>query len=822
MLLGTGGVITGLSIASDGTMVSRTDTFGGYYWSPTQNQWVQILNSNILSGVDNQQVFSHGGFDEIWIDPTNTANLWFLWQGKVYKSNNRGASFSLTNFSVSDSSQFISNNNSVDSWAPYAAVDPANSNVVYVSTPSRGLQFSNDGGSTWSVVSGVSAGLPPNVPNNPNSSPKAGTDTTSVTVGTGSKTFSNNSASFGFSIGAGNIVQVWETSNPTNQMIGSVTASSGASFTLNVTQAFGSGTASDWSVSNVNATGGGHRIVFDSSNGTQSVGGQTRTSNVFVHTYNVNTWKSTDGGQTWSPVTSSGRPTAIRQMCIDPFGVLWCIDDDFPGSNSNLSKYDTTTWTAHINTNAPSGAVNTWWSSIAVDAANSSAKGSVRIAVAGTGGQLHTALSADAGTSWNQQTGNSYVSSGDVDWLANYFTANPSAFFSTTSIAFDATHLGRMYMGSEGPWYMVPATSGANITANIQSRGVEEFIGIKVVSANANACIVTCWDFPGFYKDSAHFGSYPTAIGLPPGNSQVALERGYSVDWLWSNPLTMVCVVQDGTGGNNSARNFSGISTDGGQTWTGFTTKLNAAAGGAIAISDINTMVWGQTNTIPEITTDGGSTWNPISIPGGTPTGDWSPFTNFGTYAKYIESDKANGDIYIYNVNINNGGPDGFYKYTKATGLWSHQAVSLGVGALANFNGVLKSSGATAGHLFFTPGIQSPPHPASTSFYFTTDGWATNSIVSGFQEVQAFGFGAIDSVGGHTYPTIFVVGSRSNVYAIWMCKDFNTAIGVGTWKQCGTQYPMGILSNVTDIDGDKFVVGKVYVNSIGGAFWGQF
>ncbi len=102
--------------------------------------------------------------------------------------------------------------------------------------------------------------------------------------------------------------------------------------------AFGSGTfTGGWSVSGQNPTGGGHRIAFDSSGGTTVVGGQTRTANIFVHTYNVGTWKSTDGGQNWVAVSATNRPIGIRQMCVDKYGVLWCLDDDFnyPGTNVN-------------------------------------------------------------------------------------------------------------------------------------------------------------------------------------------------------------------------------------------------------------------------------------------------------------------------------------------------------------------------------------------------------------------------------------------------------------------------------------------------------
>src|SRR5258708_5177359 len=88
--LGNGGVITRLDIARDGTMVSSTDSFGCYIWSVAQNQWVQLLT---VSAMPVGTAPSGDGCDEIRIDPTNTSNIWMLWNGNLYKSTNKAASF---------------------------------------------------------------------------------------------------------------------------------------------------------------------------------------------------------------------------------------------------------------------------------------------------------------------------------------------------------------------------------------------------------------------------------------------------------------------------------------------------------------------------------------------------------------------------------------------------------------------------------------------------------------------------------------------------------------------------------------------------------
>jgi len=70
---------------------------------------------------------------------------------------------------------------------------------------------------------------------------------TSTTIGTGSKTFTVTDAAPLFY--AGQAVEVRSRANPsTNRMIGTVTASTGTSLTVNVTSVNGSGTLTDWSV----------------------------------------------------------------------------------------------------------------------------------------------------------------------------------------------------------------------------------------------------------------------------------------------------------------------------------------------------------------------------------------------------------------------------------------------------------------------------------------------------------------------------------------------------------------------------------------------
>jgi hypothetical protein len=155
--IGAGGFIRGLHVAPDGTMVGRTDTYGAYLWNGSR--WVQLvttqsmpgafINSNINTELTGQGVY------EIQIAPSNTQIFYMAYAGFVFKSSNRGASWTQT------SAQYVQEPN--DGYAQEAqkmAVDPKNANIVYAGSSQSGLFVTKDGASTWTTVSGVPAAKP--------------------------------------------------------------------------------------------------------------------------------------------------------------------------------------------------------------------------------------------------------------------------------------------------------------------------------------------------------------------------------------------------------------------------------------------------------------------------------------------------------------------------------------------------------------------------------------------------------------------------------------------------------------------------------------
>ena len=160
--VGAGGYVRGMYIAPDGTMVARTDTNGAYYYNGTQ--WNQLFNVNSIpsSLINSTDIGTIGdGCLEIQVAPSNTQIFYAIYLGLVWVSTNRGTTWTQTAFT--QLTNLIGNstngpNGSYGQWGQKLAIDPHNSNIVFVGTGTNGLLVTTNGGTSWSTVSGVPAG----------------------------------------------------------------------------------------------------------------------------------------------------------------------------------------------------------------------------------------------------------------------------------------------------------------------------------------------------------------------------------------------------------------------------------------------------------------------------------------------------------------------------------------------------------------------------------------------------------------------------------------------------------------------------------------
>ena len=87
--------MTGLDIVSDGTKVVRTDTYGAYLWD--SNQWKQLITADSMPA-DDVTVERNAGVYEIRIAPSDSSIFYMSYRGYVYRSSDRGLSWTRTDF----------------------------------------------------------------------------------------------------------------------------------------------------------------------------------------------------------------------------------------------------------------------------------------------------------------------------------------------------------------------------------------------------------------------------------------------------------------------------------------------------------------------------------------------------------------------------------------------------------------------------------------------------------------------------------------------------------------------------------------------------
>ena len=836
LLIGNGGLLTGVDVAPDGTKVVRTDSYGAYVWDDPSDKWFPILSQTVMSTGTWDGTLGDG-VEEIVIDPQNSNTIWMLWTGYLYKSIDKGRTMTVTDMPYQSYPRI--NNADIRTKGPFMAVDPKNSNIVYASTTARGI-YRTTNGTNFTQMTNFAGGLPCQTFFRPPRS--SGTDGSTIAVGLGDKPFNLNSVAFPFAVG--DYVKVWRTTDPMVQMFGTVKTISGTTFTLTVDTAFGSGSFSNWTVGiryqqngGMSGVCGGHRIVFVPDGQTVTAFGQTVSKNLFIHTYGVNTWKSTDGGVSWAPVGTTGTfisgetytttpHASIRRWAADRWGVLWVVGDTY-SDYACAYRYDDTLSPPWMQ--VPTNLGVSSYDAVAVDPFNSATKATTTVVFI-SDAVFYMTYTLDGGANWSQygHVSNRLMTTpaNDVKWFQSQFDIDPTASVPVCDIRFEPTVAGKVWVSGEGCYYFTHSrVSAMPITITQQTRGVEEFIPAQVNIPSANNVWMTAWDYPIFH--STNPAVFPTKIEGYLGSGQTVLTIGYSFDW---QPGGLMCaVVSDSSGFTlKSAAEGTGYSTDGGVTWHKFTPVPHAAMldqsgvtpGGSIAMADADTYVYVHTHNdmVPKETTNGRSatvTWNTINIPGGTPLFGWGMYTFYVPEARLIESDKTNGDIYLYNVNRAGsfGTGDAIYKRTKSTGLWSLKQSNPQIQS-ANFTGKIKHVLGQTGHMFFSSGIN-----GTNPFVFTNDGWTSLFTVNAnFTQVGTFAIGA--AYPGQSYPAILALGIYAGVYGYYLCKDFNPATRAGTWVL--QTYPQGPLTAPKDIGGDPATPGLFVAFTTGGALWSNF
>ena len=765
--VGGGGYQSKLSMHSSGFLFTGTDTVGCYATSTvvgTAN--TQLWNANSMPASYLPSPYMAGDCYDLVIDPNNANTLYFYWScnntsiATVLKSTNQGASWAATGFPITTARGNGTNHPSIRQMI---AVDPLNSNVVWVGGYDA-LRVSFNGGTSFSTVGSITApGTDPGVC-------AIQFDPTSGTTTNGGQTVTKRMLLSVYGTGIyystdGGATFALIASSPTGVMSsqmgsdGNYYASAVGSTTMtristsNVLTSITCGTAFGNFL--IDPNNPAHGIAFN------GIGGS--------------------GTITFGSAVNTGTPTATA---------------NFPGSIS-VTATDVP-WISPLVNGQPSGGPSAWDPLVTT---------SVTSLTIGTGSKTLT-----VGTSQNIKVGDS-IRVSNTGTLTNYmkgvvtaYTPGSGSLTFTVGNDFPSEYLGAQTGGSGtfSAWTVtkdriweavgygllyVDAPSSGNLTYISQTLGIESLSSCAVLWPPGHSPQLIASDFPFRTQTSNPVGQVTgnnTFRHTPGWNTSIV--DGNFICYAISDPSTLFCVIP-----NNILK-----STDEGATWAALASIPSGLGSGAwIAASSANNIVV-SAGTTAWYTTNGGTSWT-------APTG--MPTTAQGAYglagSPLIADSVTAGTFYCYDNGTH------VYSSTNSGANWTQ------VGTTGNFAipATLVSVPGNAGHLLCAFGIQSgtganPVAVVASSpttghgVQFSSNGGATWTALPNLAESISVACGAAKS-GGNGYPSFAFAGWVSNVYGLWRVDNFNTGNIAGTtYTNIGT-YPNNSIDIPISIAGDS-------------------
>jgi hypothetical protein len=692
--IGGGGFVTGMAIAPDGTQIARTDTYGGYVWFETE--WIQVLTATSMPagtfGIGNND----SGLYEFAVCGGNT-NVAYMMpaDGFIYKSTNlKSGSPVWTKTAFAGVSGGVNPNSASRTMGKFAACDPANTagNVILFGSPSNGVAYSTDGGSTWSTISAVGA------------------------------------------------------------------ASSAAN----------------------------NLIAFDPTSPVTGSGSNAVTQGIFISTSGKGVYHSTAGpGGTFGLLP--GTPTTHKHMIVDQKGNLWLLAD---AAGNNLHKYANGSWST------PTLYSSGGYHSVAVDPANAN-----HVVLSSSGGYLNT--STDGGATWpNHPSDDTTIVNGDTPWQARGSTFGP--YLSGGDIAFDPLQPGTLvFAWGFGILTADPYASKTSVAWSPRTKGIEGLVASNVLATPDGTYVLGAQDLPVWQHTASDYNTNASLIS--PSAPYGSLHIGFSFDYVPGTPSTIVGIIS-GDMNESLGADLSGISNDGGLTWTQFAGKPpivtgngGGADGGNIAAASTTNFCWisAGANRSPYYTTNGGKSWTSATGLTGTFLG-----LDYFTSLQFLVADKVNiGTFYAYLAG------KGFYRSTNGCQTWSLVHSGVLDPAHEGASSVFKANPLVAGDLLYSAGYQQgAPHPVNMNMYRSTDAGATWNTINGFREVISAAWGA--QVPGQPYPILLLYG--------WYNEGAGTNYTLGNWQSTDNgktftnigAYPLGNFQVINMIDGDKQNYGR--------------
>ncbi len=335
-------------------------------------------------------------------------------------------------------------------------------------------------------------------------------------------------------------------------------------------------------------------------------------------------------------------------------------------------------------------------------------------------------------------------------------------------------------------------------------RHLEEFIVLVVKSPpveNGARLFSGVADMDGFRHDS---------LSVIPDQTYDIGKFGDTtgIDFSEANPNVIVRVGSfPGKQGREDAQGRAAYSSDNGRTWQPFKYMPEGAANGKVAVSATlqangkPIIVWApQGDMYPQRSLDGGKTWLPVEgAPNRTTLQVWFP-------SQAIASDRVDGNLfylYKYNERPNQGM---VYRSSNGGATWSRTVTGLP----DHWLHTIKAVPGMRGHVW----LSVKGHP----LYRSSDAGISFTPLANVQAAHEFSFGK--PAPGQKYPTLFVYGTVNHRKGLFRSDNATNLAGNAEgakWVKIANE-----LGNVTFLEGDRRTFGMIYVGTGGrGIFYGQ-
>ncbi|WP_428334213.1 WD40/YVTN/BNR-like repeat-containing protein [Novosphingobium sp.] len=499
-------------------------------------------------------------------------------------------------------------------------------------------------------------------------------------------------------------------------------------------------------------------------------------------------FRSVNDGASFARLASVGAaPTLLRHGAFGRDGAFWGVD----AHSQKLWVYRSGAWTDLIGAGAiPAKKFTT----LAIDPVDGA------IFVFDEGGRV-----------WQSVDGASFASiarrvsagPGDPPWLQ----VADQGYVATAIVAFDPAVPGQMWSGAGTGVYFARRGSSA-LNWQSRSRGIEELVANDVLSLPGQAPLFAAWDFgihrkPDLNRFSTGFGPRERVVIAAQQVAGTPADTNFAVT---NASDTRHCCAEDGM------TIMAGYTTDNGQTWTRFAALPTPPgtdsadpwrmAYGMIAVASDSTdnIIWAPSlNRSPFYTMDRGRTWTRVALPG-----EILPFTGSHS-ALYLNRKVLVADpvlpatfYYYHGGEGANRALQGLWVTQDGGAHWSRRLTGE-IAPASVFSAKLRAMPGHAGTLFFTSGVTS----GDTALRRSSDGGATWQVLQRISAVDDVAFGK--PAQGVQWPTIFVSARIDGQYGIWRSID-----NASSWHQI-TTFPTGTLDQVTVMEGDKDVFGRVYI-----------